>query len=68
MDFRLLGPLEVCDDADRPVPLRATSGRGVAWPTTAAAWNRHACAVAGRSLSRREWADAVPGQRYRAIC
>ena len=46
----------------------AVTGRGVAWPATQADWERHACAVAGRSLTRREWADAVPDQPYRPVC
>ncbi len=43
-------------------------GRGVEWPVTAPAWERHACAVAGRALTRREWAAAVPDQPYRKVC
>jgi WD40 repeat protein len=46
----------------------AVTGRGVAWPTIPAEWERHACTVAGRSLTRREWADAVPDQPYRRVC
>jgi WD40 repeat protein len=33
-----------------------------------AAWNRHACRIAGRELTPPEWADALPGEPYRAIC
>jgi hypothetical protein len=29
---------------------------------------RHACAIAGREISRREWQDAVPGRPYQAVC
>ena len=54
-------------DGRRLVAL-AVTGRGVAWPTTHVDWERHACAVAGRSLTRREWADAVPDQPYRPVC
>jgi WD40 repeat protein len=31
-------------------------------------WKRHACLVAGRDLTRREWKDALPARRYRAVC
>jgi hypothetical protein len=31
-------------------------------------WKRQACLVAGRELTRQEWADAVPGRPYRAVC
>ena len=32
------------------------------------AWKQHACAVAGRELSAREWSDALPGRPYQAVC
>ncbi len=35
---------------------------------TPEAWKRHACAIAGRPLTRREWAEALPGRDYRPIC
>ncbi len=31
-------------------------------------WKRHACMVAGRDLTQREWKDALPGRRYRTVC
>jgi WD40 repeat protein len=43
-------------------------GRGVRWDISPAAWNRHACQVAGRELTPREWQDAVPGRPYRTVC
>jgi hypothetical protein len=32
------------------------------------AWKRHACLVAGRKLTRREWKDALPDRAYRPVC
>ncbi|MDA0158825.1 AAA family ATPase [Solirubrobacter ginsenosidimutans] len=31
-------------------------------------WKRHACLVASRDLTSREWQDALPGQPHRTIC
>jgi WD40 repeat protein len=31
-------------------------------------WLRRACAVAGRQLSKEEWADALPGRPYEHTC
>ena len=43
-------------------------GHGVRWDISPAAWKRHACRVAGRELTAREWQDALPGRPYRSIC
>ncbi len=32
------------------------------------AWKRHACTVAGRDLTSREWNEALPGRPHRRIC
>ncbi len=43
-------------------------GQGFAWPVTPAAWAQHACAVAGRNLTREEWARFVAGHSYGPVC
>jgi WD40 repeat protein/DNA-binding SARP family transcriptional activator len=43
-------------------------GKGFAWPVTVAAWQEHACAVAGRSLSREEWNRYVAAGGYQHVC
>jgi WD40 repeat protein len=43
-------------------------GHGVRWDISPAAWERHACRVAGRELTAREWQDALPGRPYRFVC
>lgn len=38
------------------------------WPTDLRTWKRFACRVAGRDLTRDEWADLLPGRSYRSVC
>ena len=41
---------------------------GVAWDVRPEAWARHACAVAGRTLTRTEWASLLPDRDYDPAC
>lgn len=43
-------------------------GGAFTWPTSLAAWERHACAVAARNLTRQEWARFVPELPYSTVC
>ena len=43
-------------------------GNGFAWPMTLAAWERHACVVAGRSFTRAEWTRFATGRPYTTTC
>jgi WD40 repeat protein/DNA-binding SARP family transcriptional activator len=43
-------------------------GQGFAWPVSPASWDQHACAIAGRNLTREEWARFVTGQNYSPVC
>jgi WD40 repeat protein len=43
-------------------------GTGFRWPATIAAWEEHACAVAGRNPTREEWARFVTGYSYSPVC
>jgi hypothetical protein len=45
-----------------------TSRNGVRLAISPQDWKRDACAIAGREISRQEWADALPGREYRAVC
>jgi WD40 repeat protein/class 3 adenylate cyclase len=38
------------------------------WPVSVAAWEQHACAVAGRNLTREEWARYVGNRPYSNVC
>jgi WD40 repeat protein/DNA-binding SARP family transcriptional activator len=44
------------------------NGQGFLWDIRPSAWMRRACAVAGRTLTRAEWDDALPGSEYRPAC
>jgi len=44
------------------------SGVGVVWDVDPAAWEARACSVAGRTLTRAEWAAYAPSVRYRDVC
>jgi WD40 repeat protein len=41
---------------------------GVAWDVRPGAWERHACTVAGRALTRAEWHALLPRHRYAPAC
>jgi WD40 repeat protein len=41
---------------------------GVAWDVRPDSWVRHACAVAGRTLTRSEWASVLPRHEYAPAC
>ena len=44
------------------------TGRAYRWDVRPSSWARHACAVAGRTLTRSEWTDALPGRDYAPAC
>ena len=44
------------------------AGRAFRWDVRPASWERQACAVAGRTLTRAEWNDALPGRAYAPAC
>ncbi|MGE5636345.1 MAG: WD40 repeat domain-containing protein, partial [Nocardioidaceae bacterium] len=46
----------------------STRGRGISFDLSPGAWKRHACRVAGRELSAREWEETLPQRPYRAVC
>jgi WD40 repeat protein len=43
-------------------------GNAFTWPTSPVAWEQRACAIAGRNLTRQEWARFIPGQPYSLVC
>jgi len=45
-----------------------STGHGLVWQMEKAAWERHACAVAGRTLTEREWELYLPGRGYDPAC
>jgi WD40 repeat protein len=44
------------------------AGRAFRWDIRPARWAEHACAVAGRPLTRSEWAEALPERDYAPAC
>jgi hypothetical protein len=45
-----------------------TEGEGFAWDVTLDGWERQACAVAGRDLTRDEWEEFLPERPYEPVC
>jgi WD40 repeat protein len=43
-------------------------GGAFSWPASLAAWQQQACSLAGRNLTRAEWAQLVAGPRYTTVC
>ena len=50
--------------------LLAITDAGIAyrWDVRPSSWARHACAVAGRSLTRAEWGEELPDRDYAPAC
>ena len=46
----------------------STHDRGIRFEADPQAWKRHACLVAGRELTAREWEDALDERPYRTVC
>jgi WD40 repeat protein len=44
------------------------AGRAYRWDVRPSSWARHACAIAGRTLTRAEWKDALPDRDYAPAC
>jgi WD40 repeat protein len=44
------------------------NGAGLVWDTDPELWKQRACAVAGRTLTREEWQELLPGRSYRPAC
>ena len=46
----------------------APSGSVLVWDVNPASWRARACAVAGRTLTRAEWDEFLPGRPYHEVC
>ena len=44
------------------------TGRAYRWDVRPAIWKRRACTLAGRRLTRSEWSELLPRQRYEPTC
>jgi hypothetical protein len=38
------------------------------WPVDVRSWERFACRVANRDITREEWEDVLPNRPYRHVC
>jgi WD40 repeat protein len=45
-----------------------STGLGFVWQMTPSRWQQHACTVAGRTLTKREWELYLPGRFYDPAC
>jgi WD40 repeat protein len=43
-------------------------GNAFTWPASLDAWEQRACSLAGRNLTRAEWAELVGGPSYTSVC
>ena len=43
-------------------------GNAVQWPTDVETWERFACDVVGRNLTRAEWTELLPNRSYQRVC
>ena len=63
------GTLVAAGFVDQGRKLAVIHDRGsYVWDVRAATWARHACAVAGRALTRAEWKAALPDRHYAPAC
>jgi WD40 repeat protein/DNA-binding SARP family transcriptional activator len=46
----------------------STRDEGISFDMSPEAWKRHACLVAGRDFTAREWEEALPEQPYQTVC
>ena len=56
------------DEDGRTIVLAYHDGSVLTFDTDPAAWEEHACAVAGRNLTEQEWRDAFGDRPYRETC
>ncbi|HET9309840.1 MAG TPA: WD40 repeat domain-containing protein, partial [Actinomycetota bacterium] len=46
----------------------ASNGEGAVWDIDPGSWERRACAIANRTLTREEWEEFLPGLPYDPAC
>jgi WD40 repeat protein len=55
-------------DGGRKLLTLYDDGRGAVWPMALAAWEAHACRVAGRNFTPEEWRRLVGSRSYSTVC
>ncbi len=46
----------------------ANANSVILWPLSVTSWIDHGCALAGRNLSKEEWAQYIPDQQVQTLC
>ena len=44
------------------------NGQGAVWDVDPESWAQRACKLAGRTLTREEWDEFLPGRPYEPAC
>ena len=57
-----------CIDGGAELVTLHDNGQGYVWDIRPQAWAQRACAIAGRTLTRAEWHDALPERDYAPAC
>ncbi|MGH3078898.1 MAG: protein kinase domain-containing protein [Gaiellaceae bacterium] len=52
----------------RRLLMTAANGEGAIWDIEPASWAERACAVANRTLTKKEWEEFLPGRPYEPAC
>jgi WD40 repeat protein len=63
----LNGVASFTPDGDHVIAVFA-NGRGYRWDVRPVSWERQACEIAGRRLTRAEWREALAGEDYAPAC
>ena len=61
------GNLRFTPDGRRLIIVSPT-GQVTIWNITLSAWDRQACQIAGRDMTRAEWANFIPDRSYQPVC
>jgi hypothetical protein len=52
----------------RRLLMTAANGQGAVWDIDPESWEHRACALANRTLTRKEWEEFLPGRPYKPAC
>jgi len=48
--------------------MTSVDGKGAVWDFDPESWKQRACAIAGRTLTKVEWEQFLPGRPYEPAC
>jgi WD40 repeat protein len=64
----MTGNVSAFDPSGNHLIALSDSGAPFVWNMNPDRWKQQACAVVGRSLTREEWTELLPGRRYQPAC